>query len=191
MRTLTYYVGMTLDGYIAGPGGEIDFFPLSDEFVGFLRDEFADALPTHVRKALGVADAPNRRFDTVIMGRATYEPALALGIKSPYAHLRQYVVSTTLPQESPDVAVVAGDPLATVRALKAEEGLGIYLAGGAKLAGALLPEIDELILKIYPVVAGRGIPLFHAGFQPTLFEAGARRFFANGTAVLTFRRPRT
>ena len=189
MRQLTYYVVTTIDGYIAGPAGESDFYPLDDEFIAFLRDDFADALPTHVRKAMGIDDQAKSRFDTVIMGRATYEPALAIGVTSPYAHLRQYVVSSTLRSDDSAVRVVAREPLETVRALKAEEGgLGIYLAGGGRLAGALLPEIDELVVKLYPVVAGAGVPMFAGGFQPTQFELVERRSFTNGTTVLTYRR---
>ena len=189
MRKLTYYVGSSLDGFIAGPDGEIDFYPLSDELLAFMRDEFSDALPTHVRRAFGIDEKPNRRFDTLIMGRGTYEPALRIGITSPYAHLRQYVVSRTLQNDDPAVSVVTSDPLAKVRDLKAEEGgLGILLAGGGKLAGALLPEIDELVIKLYPVVAGRGVPMIDGGFRPTAFDLADRRFFENGTTVLTFRR---
>jgi hypothetical protein len=58
--------------------------------------EFASrsTLPTHLREQLGVT-APGRRFDTVVMGRNTYTPALQAGIVSPFAHLDQYMVSTT------------------------------------------------------------------------------------------------
>ncbi|GGY96640.1 dihydrofolate reductase family protein [Streptomyces nitrosporeus] len=92
------------------------------------------------------------------MGLGSYRPAYDNGITSPYAHLRQYVVSTTLDREvDPAVTVVGRDPLGLVRALKKEEGgLDIWLCGGGKLAGVLLPELDEMIVKSYPVVAGAG-----------------------------------
>jgi hypothetical protein len=44
----------------------------------------------------------------VIQGRATYRPALDIGITSPYAHLRQLVVSTTLSSPDPAVEIVSG-----------------------------------------------------------------------------------
>lgn len=123
------------------------------------------------------------------MGRGTYDPALEISITSPYAHLRQYVVSTTVKVDDPDVHVEAGDPFELVRRLKAEDtGRGIWLCGGGKLAGALLPEIDEIILKSYPVVAGAGVPVFSGDFNPTLFTPTCREGFDNGAQVTWFTR---
>jgi dihydrofolate reductase len=95
------------------------------------------------------------------MGRNTYELGVRQGITSPYAPLRQYVVSRSM-RESPDATVELrrGDPLGLVRSLKAENGMDIWLCGGAKLAAAVVGEIDELILKINPVIFGTGISLF-------------------------------
>jgi dihydrofolate reductase len=188
MRTLTYYVGMTVDGMIAGPDGEIDFFPLGQDLVDWFVTEYPEVLPSHLRGPLGVTAGP-RHFDTVVQGRATYEVALTAGITSPYAHLRQYVVSSSLgASPDPAVTVIDGDPLAAVRALKAEDGAGIYLAGGGRLAGELLPEIDELVIKVYPTVAGAGIPLFTAGFAPTQLTLVGTRSFDSGAVVLHYRR---
>ncbi|MDJ0110653.1 dihydrofolate reductase family protein, partial [Rhodococcus erythropolis] len=153
MRKLVYYVGASLDGYIAGPDGEFDFFPVSEQITAWICDRYPETVPTHVRPALGIEDAPNRTFDTVVMGRGSYEPGLSLGVTSPFAHLRQFVVSSTLPDaEDPAVTIVRTDPRAVVRSLKEEEGQDIWLCGGGTLAGELLPEIDELIVKRYPVV---------------------------------------
>ncbi|MFE2725729.1 dihydrofolate reductase family protein [Kitasatospora sp. NPDC059327] len=189
MRKLTYYVGATLDGFIAAPDGAYDFFDpyLTDDFVPFMVGEFGDTLPTPARAALGLAGAPTTRFDTVLMGRGSYEPGLAAGLTSPYAHLRQIVVSRSL-TTSPDpaVEVTAADPLDLVRRLKREEGLGIYLCGGGDLAGQLLPEIDELIVKLYPVAVGSGVPLFRADFAPHTFALAGTRAFSNGAVVLTY-----
>jgi dihydrofolate reductase len=185
VRKLTYYIGTTLDGFAAGPGGEIDFYPVSEDHIAHMVEAFPEVLPTHVRTQLGV-DAPNQRFDTIIQGRATYEPAVALGITSPYAQLRQYVASTTLDESpDPDVTVVA-DALATVRALKQEDGLDIYLAGGGRLAGSVRDEIDELIVKVYPVLAGTGVPMFTADFGPRRFDLTEQHSFSSGTTELSY-----
>lgn len=188
MRKLTYLIAMSIDGYIAGPGDEIDVYPTPEDYLGHLASEYPETLPSHGRAGLGVADAPNRLFDTVVMGRATYQPALDLGVTSPYAHLRQYVVSGGL--TSPDPAVtVAADPLALVRSLKAEpEGLGIYLAGGATVAGAVYPEIDEVILKLYPIMLGRGVPMISGEFDVTAFERTDVTTFDSGHVILRYNR---
>ncbi|MFJ4874674.1 dihydrofolate reductase family protein [Streptomyces sp. NPDC088745] len=189
MRKLTYYVGMSLDGFIAAPDLSIDAYPISEEFLkDFLVGAYPECLPTHVRAALGADAAPNTHFDTMIQGRTTYQAALDIGITSPYAHLRQYVVSRSL-AESPDPAVelISGDLVAKVRELKAEEGgLGIYLGGGAEVAGQLLDEIDELVLKVYPVVLGDGVRVFTAAFGVHSFSLDSTRTFDNGTVVLTY-----
>jgi dihydrofolate reductase len=191
VRRLVYFIGLSIDGFIAGPDDQIDFYPLSDEYAQWMAAEFADTMPTHVRRQVGVDTAPLRRFDTVVMGRRTYDPALQVGITSPYAHLRQVVVSRSLESPDPAVTVVRQDPVAGVRALKQEEtGRDIYLAGGGQLAGVLLDEIDSLVVKLYPVVAGTGRTAFGARFAPTRFDLDEMRSFPGGNAVLQYsRRP--
>ncbi|GAA2484111.1 dihydrofolate reductase family protein [Streptomyces longisporus] len=147
---------------------------------------YPETIPTAYRAAAGVTDLPSRRFDTVIMGLGTYRPALDSGITSPYAHLRQYVVSSSLkPDTDPAVTVVPSDPLTLVRGLKGEVDASrdIWLCGGGRLAGTLLPEIDELLIKTYPVVAGTGIPVVDGAFDPTVFDVAERTAFPNGATL--------
>ncbi|MFF5208600.1 dihydrofolate reductase family protein [Streptosporangium sp. NPDC000396] len=191
MRKLVYYVGVSLDGYIAGPGGEWDFYPLADDMSSWINERYPETVPTFVRPHAGMAvDEPNQTIDTLVMGRGTYEPALAVNVTSPYSHVRQYVVSTTLGEiADPSVELVTGDPVELVRKLKAEDtGKNIWLAGGGKLAATLLPEIDELVIKSYPVVAGAGVPAFSGGFNPTLFTPTRTETFSNHARVTWFTR---
>jgi dihydrofolate reductase len=193
-RELVYYIGVSIDGRIAGPRGEYDFFPMGDgeAAAGYSRwttAEWPETVPTAYRDAAGVTGTPNKHFDTVVMGLGTYRPALDEGITSPYAHLRQYVVSsTTDPATDPAVTIVPGDPLGLVRRLKAEDGLDIWLCGGGKLAGTLFPEVDRLVVKRYPVVVGAGIPVFDRGFEPAPFRVTDRRAFDNGVEITWFAR---
>ena len=177
VRKLTYY--------IAGPDGQYDFLPFGGEEAAAILADFPETMPTPAREPLGIADRTARRFDTVIMGRATYDPGLKMGWTSPYAHLEQYVVSRTLVSPDPAVTVV-GDPAALVRELKRQDGLDIWLCGGGKLAAALLDEIDELIIKRHPIVLGGGIPLFDGPFTPTNFVPVATRTFDSGLTITTF-----
>lgn len=193
MRKLTYYVASTIDGFIATEDGSVDFFPVGGDHGPAITAQYPETLPTKVREALGI-DKRNRYFDTVLMGRKTHDFGVRTGTSSPYSHLRQFVASTTLP-ESPDpsVELISADPLATVRELKRDNGLGIWLCGGGELAQELLPEIDQIFLKLYPVVLGRGRALFGSG--PRLPEAArfrviTSRVFEDGVAFVKYSRIR-
>lgn len=160
-RKLVYYVAITIDGFIARKDGSFDGFLFQGEHFADLIRDFPETFPAHLRPMFGVAEEI-RNFDTVLMGRNTYEAGIREGITNPYKPLRQYVISASM-QQSPDPAVTLhrDSPVELVRKLKAEPSTKhIWLCGGAKLAATLLPEIDELILKINPVVIGAGIPLF-------------------------------
>ncbi|MER6379990.1 dihydrofolate reductase family protein [Streptomyces sp. NPDC001118] len=194
MRKLTYFIACSLDGFIGdeqGDGTAMLRF-MDEEYFDFLKTEFPETLPTHGRTPLGLDHLENKRFDTVIQGRASYELALKEGITSPYAHLREYVASRSI-AESPDpnVEIISADLIGKVRALKAEEGgLGIYLCGGSHLAGELLEEIDELVIKTYPLVYGKGMPMFGSGLDIKEFTLDGVRAFGNGALVRTYTRKR-
>jgi dihydrofolate reductase len=195
LRKLVYYVAVTLDGFIAGPdGGDpsgMSYFPLHPDLVEFIATEFPETLPGPARQAMGI-DGPGRQFDTVLEGRSSYEVGLAAGITNAYPHLRHVVFSTAM-RESPDptVELMAADPSETARSLKAEDGLDIWIVGGGKLAHALLPEIDRLILKQFPAVIGSGIPMFHGPFEAHMFRPSDLRELDSGVRILTLDRVET
>jgi dihydrofolate reductase len=188
MRKIVYFVAATIDGYIAAPDGSWEFFGIHEDVTEFMNTRYPETVPTHIRAHFGV-DGPNQVFDTVLMGRNTYEPALREGITSPYAHLEQIVFSRTL-TESPDpaVRVVADDPLDFARKLKEQPGKDIWLAGGGNLAGQVLPAVDELVVKLNPLIAGDGIPLAATGFDPHRFAIIDVTPLASGVVVLRYRR---
>ncbi|MEU3018437.1 MULTISPECIES: dihydrofolate reductase family protein [unclassified Nocardiopsis] len=199
MRTLTYFVAVSIDGYACGPDNSHDFYEAPDpsgdlgDNGRFHVDEYPELLPTVARAHLGI-DAPNQHFDTMLQGRGSYQVALDEGVTSPYDHMRQIVFSRSLdPDTDPRVTIVATDPLETVRELKEEDGpLGIVIVGGPAMAGYLLPEIDELMIKRYPVVAGHGRPLFEgAAFDPAGFERVSSTTFEGGADYTLFRRRAT
>ncbi|MFZ3472809.1 dihydrofolate reductase family protein [Streptomyces sp. 4.24] len=190
MRKLTYFIATTVDGFIGAPDGDGDFFyaHLDGEFIEHLKAEYPETISAQGRVRLGLADTPPKRFDTVLMGRNTYEPGLKAGEASPYGHLRrQYVVSrslTTAPD--PAVTLISGDIAARVRELKAEDGLGIWLCGGADLATQLIDEIDEYVVKTYPVLAGTGMPMSRAGFGVRPLELTGATVLGGGQVVTSY-----
>ncbi len=172
MRAMIYYVAASLDGFIAHPDGGFDSFPMGDHVPAF----FA-ALPA---------------FGAVVMGRRTYEVGLKQGVTSPYPMIPEQVVFSRTMTASPDPAVrlVADDAVGEVARLKAAEGGPVWLCGGAQLAGQLwrAGQIDEVWVKLNPVVLGAGIPLFEgAGVQSTALRLGQSRRFDSGVIELRYR----
>lgn len=179
MRELIYYIAVTLDGMIADKDGDFSAFPAGDHIQAICQ-EYPETLPAPALEAMGVTPQ-NHHFDTVLMGWNTYAVGLKEGLASPYPHLRQFVFSRTQTEAADGISLTAGDPVAVVRKLKAEEGKGIWLCGGAQLAGALFHEIDRLFLKVNPIVLGEGIPLFaSAALDGQRFALRSSRAFASG-----------
>jgi dihydrofolate reductase len=192
VRKLVYHVAVTLDGFIASPaGGDPSgerYLPPHRDLIEFIAAEFPETLPGRARDAMGIR-GPGKHFDTVLEGRFSYEVGLAAGVTNAYPHLRHLVFSTTLQRSpDPDVELLSADPSETARRLKAEDGLDIWLVGGGKLAHALLPEIDRLILKQHASVIGSGIPIFDGPFQTHLFRPTDVRQLDSGVRILSFDR---
>ncbi|MFB6619680.1 dihydrofolate reductase family protein [Streptomyces sp. NPDC085524] len=190
MRKLTYFIATTVDGFIGAPDGDADFIYafVDPEFVDHLKVEYPETISAGGREQLGLADAAPQRFDTVIMGRNTYEPGLKVGMPSPYGHMReQYVVSRSLAEApDPEVQLISGDVVAKVRELKAQDGLDIWLCGGADLAAQLVDEIDEYIVKTYPVFVGTGMPMSRAGFGVRPLELTGCTALGGGQVITSY-----
>lgn len=155
MRNIIYDVAASLDGFIAGPGGDVSLFPHEGDHV-------ADYL-----KRL-------ESYGTVIMGRSTYEFGYQFGLKPgkrAYPHMDHHIFSSalTVPDDS-DVTIVRESWLATIERLRnADNDRPIYLCGGGAFAGWCLSEglIDKLIIKRAPIVLASGVALFDTGSATT------------------------
>ncbi len=189
MRKLIYYVALTLDGFIADEDGSPDGFPFEDEYAAELFASFPETFPGPFRTDEGTR-ADNKWFDAVLMGRKAYEVGLRVGVTNPYPTLDQYVFSRTM-KESPDerVKLVAEDAVDVVTALKSETGKAIWLCGGADFATTLFSAdlIDELIIKLNPVLFGSGIPLFGRSIEQTALELTDSTIFSTGHVLLHYR----
>jgi len=191
VRTLTYLVASTIDGFVAGPdGGDPtgSIFTVEGDHMQPLLEAFPEMVPTPAREQMNFWPE-NKNFDTVVEGRNSYQVGLDVGVTNAYRHLEHYVFSTTMTEApDPDVHLVRTDPVAKVRELKQQDGKGIWLVGGGRLAHTLRHEIDELVVKLNPVVIGSGIPLFNGPFDKVDFELTDSRTFASGLVLLTYRR---
>jgi dihydrofolate reductase len=189
MRSLVYYVATTLDGYIARPDGSFDEFPWDEDYIAALMELFPETFPAPFRRAHHGTDE-NRRFGAVLMGRRTYQVGLEQGLTSPYPTLDQYVFSRTM-ESSPDPAVtlISKDAAETVARLKNEDGKDIWLCGGGALASTLFDAklIDELILKLNPVVFGTGTPLFAHRVKGQMLELTEVERYLSGHVRLHYR----
>lgn len=167
MRRLRYSVAASLDGYIAGPNGEIDWI-VHDPDIDFA--------------------ALFAQFDTLVMGRVTYEAVLALGDRST-ATKRRIVCSRTLrPDDHPDVEVVATDVEAVVTALKHEPGKDIWLFGGGALFSTLAQAhlVDAVEVAVIPVLLGGGTPLCQPPAPRVNLRLTSHRVYGSGIVMLEY-----
>ncbi len=146
MRQVIYDVAVTLDGFICHEDGSIEGFIPEGEHVA----DYMDRL---------------KSYSAVLMGRKTYEFGYRYGLKpgdKPYEHMENIVFSDSLKLDSSQVRVVGRDEFDVVRSLKDSEGGDIYLCGGGVLAGTLLGHglINQLVIKLNPVVFGAGVKMF-------------------------------
>jgi [ribosomal protein S5]-alanine N-acetyltransferase len=131
MRQLKYYVACTVDRFIAHPDGTHDGFLTEGEHFADLIATFPETFPAHFRDVLGIS-GENKCFDTVLMGRKTYEVGLKVGVTNPYPQMQQHVFSRTL-TASPDrnIELISTDPVAVVKDLKQQQGKDIMPFNGA------------------------------------------------------------
>jgi len=147
MRNIIYYVAISIDGYISSTNNDIsDFKADGDGVAQYLKDL--------------------QSFDTVIMGRRTYEFGYQYGLEPgqpPYPHMQHYIFSNTLQlRDKHPLVHVEGLSLDRLIKIKEMEGTDIYLCGGGVFAGWLLNNqlIDRIKIKLNPLILGSGIPMF-------------------------------
>lgn len=187
MRSLVYLVATSIDGFIAAPSGDFDAFPQEPATLSALFELYPETCPTHLRAHFAIAGPP-KRFDTVIMGARTHQPALDAGLTSAYPHLEQHVATHRDLPEDPSVHPFSGDAAEYVQELKAQKGRDIWLCGGADLAAQLAGLVDEVHVKVYPVLFGDGLHLMNAGFEPRPLALMNSQRLPGDLLVNTYRR---
>ncbi|MBO0727202.1 MAG: dihydrofolate reductase [Blastocatellia bacterium] len=172
MRKVVYSLTNSLDNFIARADGGYDWILMDDEIMSEFPKIYAS-------------------FDTILMGRKTYDIALLQSSETNvYMGMKTYVFSRTIKESSnAGVKIVSDDAGEFVRNLKNESGGDIWLMGGGILAASLLRErlVDEVSVAIQPVLLGSGIPLFPdigLQFDLQLLEC---KTYKSGIARLTYR----
>lgn len=173
MRKIIYYVATSLDGFIAGKNNDISMFAMDGEGV----DQYTYDLQS---------------FDTVIMGRNTYEFGYQYGLKAgepAYPNMEHFIFSNSISFKNADdkVKVIPLD-LTHVINLKNQVGSDIYLCGGGMFAGWLMENkmIDEIKLKINPIILGEGVRLFGDYTAPQKLDLMYNQSFEDGFQITTY-----
>lgn len=174
MRNIVYYVATSLDGYISGPDGDISgFVPGGNGVDQYLKDL--------------------QDYDTVIMGRNTYELGYKFGMKPgdlAYPHMEHYIYSNTLKFEKrSDALHLRKLDIDSIHQLRKQEGSDIYLCGGGQFAGWLLDnmQITHLKLKLNPFISGKGVKLFGSSNKFCRTELINSQIYDNGMQIITYK----
>jgi dihydrofolate reductase len=167
MRRICYSVAMSLDGYIAGPQGEYDWIPMDPDV------DFAEM---------------GSRFDTLLMGRGTYQPFAGQNAAgSPFAHMAVVVASTTLRQaDHPGVTIINDLTTTVLDQLRSKPGKDIWLFGGGALFRSLLDlgQVDVVEVAVVPVLLGGGVPFLPAPARRTTLSLSSNRLYAKSGMMM-------
>jgi dihydrofolate reductase len=179
MRKLKLQVQMTIDGYIAGPNGEMDWLVF----------DWDDELKNHVR---AITDP----VDCIVLGRNLAQGFIPHWASHPELEgadkingARKVVFTKTLNQSEWDRTVLArGKLVDEITTLKQQDGGDIIAYGGAKFVSSLIKKglIDEYHLFINPMAIGKGLPIFEdlTGKQPLVLVKSTA--FGCGIVVLHY-----
>src|SRR5512143_657423 len=185
MRRVTYSMGISLDGYIVGPDGDITAPPPDEEVWRLVKDEIRE---------VGVHLLGRRLYETMLYWETVdHDPPLddaELEWAAIWKSLPKVVFSTTLSAVQGNARLATGGIAQEIDRLRAEPGEGDIAIGGATLAAeaAALGLIDEYRLRVYPVLVGGGIPFFPQREQRVDLElVETRTFFSARVLYLRYR----
>ena len=185
MRNIISLAHISLDGFMAGPGGSMDFIVFNDE------------LADHTYPLIN-------NVDLAVYGRVTYDmmegywptagdaPDAGAHTKSHarwYNGVKKIVASRTLAAaQNPNLRLVGDDIVGAVRAEKQKAGGDIMIFGSPTLTRALAAAdlVDEWRLTLQPVILGGGLPLFGTREKRTRLEVRSSKTFATGVIAVHY-----
>ncbi len=184
MRSVTYSMGVSLDGFIAGPDGEFGWTEPDEEVFRFVTDEI---------RGIDVHLLGRRLYETMLYWEdADQDPSLddaMLEWAALWKPLPKVVFSRTLSAVRGNARLASGSLAEEIARLRAEPGQGEIAIGGAALAAeaAELGLIDEYRARVYPVLVGGGIPYFPRGERRVDLELVETRTFSSNVVYLHYR----
>jgi dihydrofolate reductase len=184
MRSVTYSMSMSLDGYIVGPDGSFDWPGFDEEVFRFWIDEI---------RAVGVHLLGRRLYETMLYWEtADQDPSLGEAERewaALWKPLPKVVFSTTLSAVQGSARLASGGLAEEIERLRADPGEGEIAIGGATLAAeaAALDLIDEYRVMVYPVLVGGGIPFFPRRERRVDLELVETRTFSSRVVYLRHR----
>ena len=167
-RRVRYSVAMSLDGFIAGPGGEADWI-LMDPEIDF--------------------NAMYGQFDTIVMGRRSFEAMSGAGEGGSQPGMQVFVVSRTLRQADHPNVMVIDDPERLMAELRSKPGKDVWLWGGGSLfrSFAELELVDTVEVAVMPVILGEGVPLMTSPARRVALKLTGHKLYARtGTMALEY-----
>ena len=185
MRKLIFFMHTSLDGFVAGLKGEMNWLHVDDEMFDFVA--------TMTEKA-----------DTALYGRVTYEmmqsywPTAGEQPNSSkhdkehsawYSKVSKIVLSKTLREEGLENTKVIADNLSeNINRIKQQNGKNILIFGSPSATHSLLNQglIDEFWLFVNPIIVGQGIPLFNHVPEPINLNLIETRIFSCGVIALHY-----
>ena len=183
MRSVTYSMSVSLDGYIVGPDGTFDW-GMPDEVFRFWIDDIRE---------VGVHLMGRRLYETMLYWETADQNRSLDDAELEWAALwrplPKVVFSTTLSEVQGSARLASGGVAAEIERLRAEPGEGEIAIGGATLAAeaAALDLIDEYRAMVYPVLVGGGIPFFPQRGRRVDLELIKTRTFSSRVVYLRYR----
>ena len=184
MCSVTYSMGVSLDGYIVGPDGEFGWTMPDREVMRFVTDEIRE-VSVHL---LG-----RRLYETMLYWEtADQNPSLddsELEWAAVWKSLPKVVFSTTLSAVQGNARLASGSLAEEIERLRAEPAGGDIAIGGSMLAAeaAGLDLIDEYRSRVYPVLVGGGVPFFPQRERRVDLELAETRTFSSRVVYLRYR----
>ncbi|MEU2544056.1 dihydrofolate reductase family protein [Streptomyces roseolus] len=180
MRSVTYSMGVSLDGYVVDADGDIDWGDPDEEVFRFVIEE---------TRGVGVHLLGRRLYETMLYWEGmeqdpTLDPPTREWVEV-WNPLPKVVFSRTLTEVRGRARLATGSLAEEIERLRAEPGEGDIALGGADLAAAAAEAdlIDEYRIRISPVLLGGGTPFFARDRRRVKLELAESRTFRSSQVV--------